>query len=54
MNLIICFIIQRKERGGSPPSAEELESCVYNEEPGCPKLTIMSFNKGFHGRTSCR
>jgi len=48
----VFMAYRRKERGGSPPSAEELESCVYNEEPGCPKLTIMSFNKGFHGRTS--
>lgn len=42
---------QRKKRGGLPPSQEELTSCLYNKEPGCPDLTVLSFSGAFHGRT---
>jgi len=40
-----------KLRGGKPPSAEDLNSCMDNKPPGCPPLTVMSFKGGFHGRT---
>jgi 4-aminobutyrate aminotransferase/(S)-3-amino-2-methylpropionate transaminase len=30
---------------------EEMESCMVNEGPGCPELSILSFEGGFHGRT---
>lgn len=30
---------------------EMLKSSILNEEPGSPKLSILSFEKGFHGRT---
>ncbi|XP_064477476.1 4-aminobutyrate aminotransferase, mitochondrial-like [Ornithodoros turicata] len=39
------------QRGGSPPTPEELHSCKYNLPPGAPKLSILSFDGGFHGRT---
>lgn len=26
-------------------------SCLSNQEPGCPKLSVLSFHGGFHGRT---
>ncbi|KAL4240525.1 hypothetical protein ACF0H5_001317 [Mactra antiquata] len=41
----------RDKRGGSPPTPEDLNSCVINQEPGSPPLTILSFDNSFHGRT---
>jgi len=42
---------QQVKRGVSTPfSQEEMETCMCNEEPGSPKLSILSFKKGFHGR----
>lgn len=38
-------------RNGKPPSQNELEQCVWNKGPGCPDLSLLSFNGGFHGRT---
>ncbi|CAH1273270.1 ABAT [Branchiostoma lanceolatum] len=40
-----------KQRGGSMPSKEDLESCMRDMPPGSPKLSILSFQGGFHGRT---
>ncbi|KAK7112739.1 hypothetical protein V1264_012141 [Littorina saxatilis] len=40
----------RRERGGKPPTAEDLETSISGQAPGCPKLSIMSFNGAFHGR----
>ena len=45
------MIFQRKLRGGEPPSQEEMESCIKNRAPGSPKLSILSFIGGLHGRT---
>lgn len=42
---------QHEKRGGKPFSAEDLSSCMNNQEPGTPQLSIMSFKGGFHGRT---
>ncbi|KAL8592664.1 hypothetical protein ACOMHN_037604 [Nucella lapillus] len=42
---------QRKKRGGSEPTQEDLRSCMKNQPPGCPDLAILSFNNAFHGRT---
>ncbi|ESP04015.1 hypothetical protein LOTGIDRAFT_156617 [Lottia gigantea] len=42
---------QRHRRGGRPPSEEELRSCLSNLEPGTPKISVLSFYGGFHGRT---
>ncbi|KAK3090838.1 hypothetical protein FSP39_015059 [Pinctada imbricata] len=42
---------QRRKRGGAPPTKEELSSCLVNQEPGCPDLTVLSFTNAFHGRT---
>lgn len=39
------------KRGGAPPSKAELDTALTNQEPGCPKLSILSFNNAFHGRT---
>ncbi|CAH2073992.1 unnamed protein product, partial [Iphiclides podalirius] len=41
-----------KERGGKTDfTTDEMESCMMNQPPGAPDLSIMSFNGGFHGRT---
>ncbi|OWF52737.1 4-aminobutyrate aminotransferase, mitochondrial-like [Mizuhopecten yessoensis] len=42
---------QRRQRGGRPPSQEELQSCVEGHAPGCPDLSVLSFKNAFHGRT---
>ncbi|OQS04160.1 4-aminobutyrate aminotransferase, mitochondrial precursor [Thraustotheca clavata] len=41
---------QTKSRGGKPPSELDLQSCMHNEAPGSPALSILSFQGGFHGR----
>jgi 4-aminobutyrate aminotransferase/(S)-3-amino-2-methylpropionate transaminase len=38
-------------RNGKPPSQIEMEECVTNKGPGCPDLSLLSFNGAFHGRT---
>ncbi|XP_021937184.1 4-aminobutyrate aminotransferase, mitochondrial isoform X2 [Zootermopsis nevadensis] len=49
-NIFIWY--QRKQRGGSSDfSQEETESCMMNQSPGSPTLSVMSFQGAFHGRT---
>ena len=43
--------LQNKVREGKPPSIEELQSCLRNQPPGCPDLTVLSFNNALHGRS---
>lgn len=40
---------QTKMRGG-PPTQEEMQTCMVNQAPGCPKLSVLSFSRAFHGR----
>ncbi|XP_068629535.1 probable 4-aminobutyrate aminotransferase, mitochondrial [Battus philenor] len=41
-----------KERGGKIDfTPEEMNSCLINQPPGSPHLSILSFKTGFHGRT---
>ncbi|XP_047215450.1 4-aminobutyrate aminotransferase, mitochondrial-like isoform X2 [Girardinichthys multiradiatus] len=42
---------KNKERGHNKPSEEEMSTCMINQGPGCPDLSILSFMGGFHGRT---
>jgi len=43
--------MQNKQRGSSlAPTSEQYESALINQPPGCPKLSILSFMGGFHGR----
>ncbi|XP_070779260.1 4-aminobutyrate aminotransferase, mitochondrial isoform X4 [Enoplosus armatus] len=44
-------LLSNKERGHNIPSDEDLSSCMINQAPGCPDLSILSFMGGFHGRT---
>lgn len=42
---------RRRERGEDVEfSAEELSTCMNNQAPGSPNMSILSFKKGFHGR----
>ncbi|KAG2383630.1 hypothetical protein C9374_004301 [Naegleria lovaniensis] len=45
-----CRYMQIK-RGGKSASKEEMDSCVLNQKPGTPNLSILSFKNSFHGRT---
>ncbi len=47
----ICIWYANKNRDGKPFSQEELESSMYNKPPGCPTVSLMSFEGAFHGRT---
>ncbi|XP_038215218.1 4-aminobutyrate aminotransferase, mitochondrial [Zerene cesonia] len=41
-----------KQRGGKIDfTPEEMSSCMLNQQPGAPKMSILSFKGGFHGRT---
>ncbi|XP_055610219.1 4-aminobutyrate aminotransferase, mitochondrial [Uranotaenia lowii] len=49
-NMFIWY--QHKKRGLDTPFTEaEIDSCMINQGPGAPKLSIMSFHGAFHGRT---
>ncbi|RZC33222.1 4-aminobutyrate aminotransferase, mitochondrial-like [Asbolus verrucosus] len=49
-NIFIAY--RRKKRGEDVDfTPEERTSCVYNQPPGSPKLSILSFFGAFHGRT---
>jgi len=39
-------------RGGRDFTQEEMDSCMVNQAPGTPKLSVLSFHGGFHGRTA--
>lgn len=41
---------QTKKRGG-PPTPQDLESCMNQELPGTPKLSVIGFQGSFHGRS---
>lgn len=47
------FIRYRQQQRGENVtfSKEELESCMINQSPGSPALSILSFHGAFHGRT---
>lgn len=43
---------QKNRKGGKVDfTPEEMNSCMANLPPGAPKLSMLSFNGGFHGRT---
>jgi len=49
---LMHFKYMNKMREGRGFSQEEMESCMINEAPGTPNLSILSFHGGFHGRTA--
>lgn len=43
---------RRQQRGEDVGfTKEEMESCMINQAPGSPNLSILSFQGAFHGRT---
>lgn len=49
-NMFIAY--RRKQRGENIDFSEaDNESCMINQPPGSPQLSIMSFHGAFHGRT---
>ncbi|KAH8918663.1 4-aminobutyrate aminotransferase [Atractiella rhizophila] len=46
------FAYRGRERGGQDRefSKEEIESCMRNQAPGSPNLSVISFKGAFHGR----
>ncbi|TWW64326.1 4-aminobutyrate aminotransferase, mitochondrial [Takifugu flavidus] len=44
-------LLLNKERGKNTPSNEDISTCMINQAPGCPDLSILSFMGAFHGRT---
>ncbi|XP_050499043.1 4-aminobutyrate aminotransferase, mitochondrial-like [Diabrotica virgifera virgifera] len=47
-----AFIAYRmRERGNKDFTDEEKQSCIFNQPPGCPFLSVLSFKGSFHGRT---
>jgi len=49
---LMHFKYMNKLRGDRDFSAEEMESCMINQAPGTPNLSVLSFHGGFHGRTA--
>lgn len=45
------FWYNNLQRGGKPPTQEDLVNCVMNKGNGCPDLSVLSFKGAFHGRT---
>ena len=47
-----AFMWKRQQQRGAdtPFTAEEMRSCLDNQAPEAPNMSIMSFRKGFHGR----
>lgn len=46
------FRYRRVQRGENVEFTQnEMESCMINQAPGAPKLSILSFKGAFHGRT---
>jgi len=49
---LMHFKYMDKQREGRAFSQEEQESCMINQSPGTPNLSVLSFHGGFHGRTA--
>lgn len=48
-----AFMWKRQQERGGPDvdfSAEDIATSMQNQSPGSPRLSIMSFTTGFHGR----
>jgi len=48
---MVFIAYMRRKRAGVAPTELEKDSSVMNQAPGCPPLTILSFDRAFHGRT---
>lgn len=51
-DFVLIFRYRKNQRGENVSfTKEEQESCMINQAPGAPKLSILSFHGAFHGRT---
>ncbi|XP_075260845.1 4-aminobutyrate aminotransferase, mitochondrial-like [Convolutriloba macropyga] len=52
-NALKCAFFKYRdiERGDEQPREIDLSSCMMNQAPGSPSLSVLSFKSGFHGRT---
>ena len=48
LNLTSCLLQRGKD---APFTEQEMDSCMHNQKPGAPSLSILSFKGAFHGRT---
>jgi len=49
---LMHFKYMDKLREGRDFNQEEMDSCMVNDAPGTPNLSVLSFHGGFHGRTA--
>lgn len=49
---LMHFKYMDKQREGRAFTQEEMDSCMDNQVPGTPNLSVLSFHGGFHGRTA--
>jgi len=49
---LMHFKYMDKLRDGRTFSEQEIETCMVNQSPGTPNLSVLSFHGGFHGRTA--
>jgi len=47
----ICIWYANRARADRTFSHEELQTSILNKPPGCPTVSLMSFQGAFHGRT---
>ena len=47
---VACMHYASMLRGGKQFTAEDCLSCMRNSTPGSPELSILSFERSFHGR----
>ncbi|KAE9416514.1 hypothetical protein Angca_002582, partial [Angiostrongylus cantonensis] len=40
-------------RGGNPPDEAAFTSCMFQKQPGTPRLSVLGFQGAFHGRSLC-
>lgn len=46
-----AFIWYQTQKRGGPPTEEDLISCMKQQAPGTPSLSVLSFQGAFHGRS---
>ncbi len=51
IKLVFQRFMHRRRGGRTEFTQEELKSTMEAREPGTPKLSILGFKGGFHGRT---
>lgn len=48
---LACIRLASRRRGGQPPSAEDIELVMKNQQPGLDRFKVISFEGAFHGRS---